>query len=51
MADKQPTGAASAATTHDEEGHPRGTLLLMLLFLVMIVAMWGYMYLLLLGRG
>lgn len=33
------------------DGHPRGTLFLMLLFLVSIAAMWAYMYVLLLERG
>lgn len=33
------------------EHNPRGTMLLMLLFLILIVAMWGYMYMLMIGRG
>lgn len=33
------------------DDHPRGTMLLTLLFLMLIVAMWGYIYMLMLGRG
>jgi hypothetical protein len=35
---------------HDEP-HPRGTMFLMMLFLIAIVAMWGYIYLMMLQRG
>jgi hypothetical protein len=31
-------------------GHPRGTLLIMLIFLMLIIALWGYVYLLMLER-
>ena len=52
MSDPEATAPVGADESgHDEGGHPRGTLLLMLLFLVMIVGMWGYMYLMMLGRG
>ena len=50
MDERGSTGPEGAQSAHEEE-HPRGTLFLMLLFLVMIVAMWGYLYLLLLARG
>lgn len=41
------TGAAGG----DGEVHPRGTFFLMVLFLMMIAAMWLWMYVLLLQRG
>ena len=34
-----------------EEQHPRGTLFLMLVFLMAIVGMWSYIYLLMLEQG
>jgi len=52
MAD--PTTAAprdDGGADHDTEAHPRGTLVLMLLYLVLTVAMWGYLYAMLMGRG
>ena len=33
------------------EHNPRGTMLLMLLYLIVIVAMWGYIYMMMVGRG
>lgn len=38
-----------AEPAHEEEGeHPKGTLFLMLLFLIAMVAMWGYIYVMML---
>ena len=34
-----------------EHPHPRGTLMVALIFLVVLIAFWGYMYALLLLRG
>ena len=36
-----------------EEGaeHPRGTLFLMMVFLIAIVGLWSYLYLIMLDRG
>ena len=34
-----------------EQEHPRGTVVLMMLFLFMIVAMWGWIYMILLQRA
>lgn len=45
-ADRPDENGASGA-----ESHPRGTLFLMLLFLISIAAMWSYMYLIMLGRS
>lgn len=33
------------------EEHPRGTLFLLLVYLMMIVGMWGWVYYIMLGRG
>jgi hypothetical protein len=41
----------AAEEAHGEEEHPRGTMLLMMLFLILIVGMWGYVYLMMLNRG
>jgi hypothetical protein len=35
----------------EEEHHPRGTLALLMIFLVVLMTFWGYMYTLLLLRG
>jgi hypothetical protein len=40
-----------ATTSHTAEEHPRGTLVLMLLFIVVIIVLWVSMYLMLMGRG
>lgn len=40
-----------SAAEADQETHPRGTFFLMLLFLLMIAAMWIWMYITLLQRG
>jgi hypothetical protein len=40
-----------ATTEHGAEEHPRGTLVLMLLFIVVIFVAWVSIYLLLMGRG
>jgi hypothetical protein len=48
---RRQTTAPRGGTDHGEDVHPRGTLFLMLIFVVLIVAMWGYMYLMMLGRG
>jgi hypothetical protein len=42
---------APADTGHDEEEHPRGTLLFLLMFLALTAAMWIWMYVLLFWRG
>jgi hypothetical protein len=47
----QVQGQGQGQVQKHAEGHPRGTLFLMLLFLVSIAAMWAYMYVLLLERG
>ena len=36
---------------HDEEHNTQGTMVLMLLFLVLTIGVWGTMFLLLLERG
>jgi hypothetical protein len=46
MADEPREGPAE-----EHEPHPTGTVILMLLFIVLIIVLWGYMYLLVLGRG
>lgn len=58
MSENQPPEAEAAEVEsppepdapHEEE-NPRGTMLLMMLFLILIVGMWGYVYLIMLGRG
>ena len=35
----------------DEQFHPKGTVLLMVIFFILIVALWGYVYLLMLSQG
>ncbi len=35
----------------DHVGHPRGTLLVMLVFLMMMIGLWGYVYVLMLERA
>lgn len=37
--------------TPHEEPHPRGTLTLLLIYLVVIIGLWGSVYLMLLQRG
>ena len=44
-------GREPAGAEHEPEEQPRGTLLLMLLFLVATVVMWFYIYTMLLGRA
>lgn len=39
------------ATGAPHEEHPRGTLVLMLGFLALTAALWGWVYVLLLSRG
>lgn len=51
MTDDQRTGLPTDESESGAESHPRGTLFLMLLFLIAIAAMWSYMYLILLERG
>lgn len=36
---------------HEWDGHPKGTLVLLLAFLASIVVMWGYIYFLMIQRG
>jgi len=38
-------------TTHEEHPDTRGTLALLLGYMALIVALWGYAYILLLQRG
>lgn len=35
----------------DEQFHPKGTVLVMVLFFLTIVALWGYVYLIMLSQG
>jgi len=52
LANTTPVGpGTSGSGVEEHEAHPRGTLFLMLMFLILIVAMWGYIYLMMLGRG
>lgn len=46
-----PAPATGSAGSGDEEIHPRGTFFLMVLFLMVIAAMWLWMYVLLWQRG
>jgi hypothetical protein len=50
-----PEPIESAAELQDEgaggQEHPKGTLFLMLLFLIFIIAVWGYVYLTMLARS
>lgn len=42
-------GRVAEPAHEEEEGeHPKGTLFLMLLFLIAMVAMWGYIYVMML---
>jgi hypothetical protein len=44
--------APDPASGHAEgEEHPRGTMAIMLAFIVVIAVLWGWVYLLLLARG
>ncbi len=43
--------AADSQEETREEAHPRGTLFLMLVFLIMIIAFWGYLYVVMLERS
>lgn len=42
---------AGDATAMEDEHHPRGTFLLLMLFLALIVGYWAWTYVILLGRG
>ena len=46
-----PNEVAAEVVAEGGEEHPRGTMLLMLLYLIMIVAMWGYIYVVMVQRG
>ena len=53
-----PTTVPSAAPSEEtdawpaaDEEHPRGTLFLMALFLILVAGLWTYVYLLMLERG
>ncbi|MEI2689407.1 MAG: hypothetical protein V9H69_06735 [Anaerolineae bacterium] len=35
----------------DEQFHPKGTVLVMVVFFFLIVALWGYVYLMMLSQG
>ncbi len=35
----------------DEQFQPKGTVLLMVIFFILIVALWGYVYLMMLSQG
>jgi hypothetical protein len=41
-------GGPPESAQHEDGEHPKGTLFLMLLFLIAMVAMWGYIYVLML---
>ena len=41
----------AGADGEEEMAHPKGTLFLMLLYLMLIIALWGYMYLVMIERG
>jgi hypothetical protein len=47
------TGAKSSVdeVSHGEEFHPRGTLVILLIYLLLIVALWGSMFLIMLERS
>ncbi len=51
MSDEKRAGTHVDESDSGSEPHPRGTLFLMLLFLISIAAMWAYMYLIMLERG
>lgn len=53
MADTNPKSPISESHHQSDEpaSHPTGTLVLMTLFILLIIVLWGYMYVLLLGRG
>lgn len=38
-------------TKPDEEFKPRGTILILVIFIITLILLWGYIYLLLLQRG
>lgn len=40
-----------ADTGHEEEAHPKGSLFLLALFLVMVAVMWAFAYAELIARG
>ncbi len=42
---------AQKAPKNQEEFHPKGTLIILALFLVTIIVLWGSVYLILLERG
>ncbi len=35
----------------EEEFNPRGTIVVLIIFLITMIALWGYIYLLLIQRG
>lgn len=44
--------ATEQKSDHDDgQFHPRGTVILMILFFFTIVTLWGYVYLTLVGQG
>lgn len=51
----QPTGAepsrALESVVEEAEYRPRGAMLVTLVYLALIVVMWGYMYWIMLSRG
>ena len=46
----KPKQAPAEQQVHEEE-HPRGTMVIMLIYLVLIVVLWGSMFLVLLERS
>jgi hypothetical protein len=40
-----------AVDGHEDEHHPKGTFLLLMLFLALVVGYWAWTYMILLGRG
>ena len=49
--DTAPDAASVAAEDHDPEGHPKGTLLLAGLFLLLMLATWWFAYLTMIARS
>lgn len=46
-----PAGSAGPSAADDAEPHPKGTLLLGVLFLILLAGMWFAMYVTLIGRS
>ena len=46
-----PRGHDGTSNDGHEDGHPVGTFVLMVVFLLVIIGTWGYVYLMLIGRS